>query len=102
MQISQADLTNHHSIFQVHTTAESIVLDAANWRPVNAERFVTVTEHFGGDFDAKRLSTQLAMLNEVIRVKGVDGEANTLGDVVNGLKQLGDAQFMYSKVNTAR
>ena len=51
---------------------------------------------YEGDFDARRLSTQLNLLYEVFRSKG---EISSLADVVDGLKQLGDARYIYSEVN---
>ena len=76
---------------------ESIVIDAANGRSVNAETFALITERYEGDFDARRLGTQLGMLHEVFRIKG---EIRNLADVVNGLTELGEAKFiLYSEVN---
>ena len=50
-----------------------------------------------GDYDSRRLNTQLGMLHEVFRNKA---EVKTLADVVGGLNQLGEAKYIYSEVNT--
>lgn len=83
--------------FQLYTAAEGIIVDAANGRPLNANNFSLVTGRYEGDFDSRRFNTQLGMLHEVFRNKA---EVKTLSDVVGGLKQLGEAKYIYSEVNT--
>jgi len=87
---------------EFYVDAEELILSSANKqfksledREIFVKRIAVVCNHFGNDIDARGLTLQLEMLNDLMD----DKLANNISDVTDALQTLGPAKRLYSQLS---